>query len=116
MPQFSPDQVNFGDIPGYGAWDIGHGREHIQFVQVLAGKTPAILIPDFPMLTFLEAGGARRAILDSHAQAHVLLRAALGITGTDLGQVDLDKQDDFYSWIGYHQQEHALMRQALGIT
>lgn len=36
MPQFSPDQCSFGDVAGYGAWDISHGREHIQFIQVLA--------------------------------------------------------------------------------
>lgn len=116
MPQFAPDQVNFGDLPGYGAWDIAHAREHIQFVQVLAGQSPPVLIPDFDLLAFLASGAARRSIVLSHAQSHNLLRAALGITGVDLSAVDMDNQDDFSSWIGYHLQEHSQIRQALGIS
>ena len=115
MPQFQPDQVSFGDLAGYGAWDIAHGREHIQFVQALAALTPPILIPDFDLLTFLTAGGARPSIMQSHAQSHTLLRAALGITGSDLSTSNLDDQGDFYDWLGYHAQEHAEIRQALGM-
>lgn len=114
MPQFQPDQVTFKDIPGYGAWDIGHMREHLQFVQVLAANH--ISVPDFDFLSFLTAGSARGSIVQSHAQAHVLLRAALGITGVDLSAVNLDDSDDFYSWLGYHASDHALIRQQLGIT
>ena len=116
MPQFAPDQVTFRDIPGYGAWDIGHGREHIQFVQTLAQRVPAVLIPDFPLLSFLNSGPARPSILQSHAQSHVLIRAALGLTGNDLSTVNLDDQNDFYDWTGYHAQEHAAIRQTLGLT
>lgn len=116
MPQFSPDQVTFRDLPGYGAWDMGHMREHLQFVQTLAGLAHPVLIPDFDFLSFLTAGQARQSILQSHAQSHVLLRAALGITGTDLSAVNLDDGDDFYSWLGYHATEHAAIRQQLGIT
>jgi hypothetical protein len=116
MPNFQPDQVTFQDLPGYGAWDIGHAREHMQFVQVLAKQTPAVLIPDFDFLQFLTAGQARKSIVQSHAQSHSILRGALGITGTDLSVLDLEGQDDFYSWLGYHASEHAQMRQVLGIT
>jgi hypothetical protein len=116
MPQFQPDQVTFNDLPGYGAYDIGHGREHLQFVQVLAQKVPPVNIPAFDLLSFLTAGQARNSILQSHAASHVMLRAALGITGIDLSAVNLDAQDDFYNWLGYHASEHALIRQALGMT
>jgi hypothetical protein len=116
MPQFQPDQVTFQDLPGYGAWDIGHGREHIQFVQALAAKVPPVLVSDFDLLSFLTAGSARASIVQSHAQAHTLLRAAMGITGTDLSTVNLDDESDFYNWLGYHATEHAAMRQFLGIT
>jgi hypothetical protein len=115
MPQFAPDQVTFGDLSGYGSWDIGHMREHLQFVQVLSQKTPAVNIPDFDFLSFLTAGSARKSILETHAQSHQLITAALGITGTDLSAVNLDDQGDFYSWTGYHSTEHAQIRQALGI-
>jgi len=116
MPQFQPDIATFGDIAGYGAFDIGHAREHMQFVVTLQQQTPTVLIPDFDFMQFLTAGQARKSIVQSHAQSHQLLRAALGLTGTDLSAVDLDKQDDFYNWLGYHQSEHALIRQSLGIT
>lgn len=116
MPQFQPDIVDFGDVAGYGAFDMGHAREHLAFVQVLAQQTPAVLIPEFDVLSFLTAGQARRSIVQSHAQSHVLLRAALGITGTDLSAVNLDDQGSFYDWLGYHASEHALIRQTLGIT
>jgi hypothetical protein len=115
MPNFQPDQVAFQDMPGYGAWDIGHYREHHQFIQVFAAQSPAVLIPDFDFLQFLTAGQARASILQTHAQAHVALRAALGITGNDLSVVNLDAQDDFYNWLGIHATEHAQMRQVLGV-
>ncbi len=116
MPQFQPDQVTFGDLPGYGGWDMGHAREHLQFVQVLSQRVPTVLIPNFDFLAFLTAGQARRSMVESHAQSHTLLRAALGITGTDLSTVNFDDQGSFYDWLGYHASEHAVMRQSLGIT
>ncbi len=115
MPQFSPDIVNFGDVAGYGAFDIGHAREHMQFVQALATATPAVLIPDFDLMVFLTAAEARPSIVQSHAQAHQLLRGALGLTGSDLSTVNLDNEGEFNDWSGYHRQEHAVIRQALGI-
>jgi hypothetical protein len=115
MPQFTPDQVSFGDLPGYGAFDIGHAREHMQFVQTLAAS--GIPIPDYDFLTMLTAPAtARGSIFESHARTHVALRGVLGISGVDLSVVNLDAQDDFYAWSGAHAQEHALLRQALGIT
>jgi hypothetical protein len=115
MPQFSPDQVTFGDISGYGAWDIGHMREHLQFVQVLSQRTPPVLLPDFDFLSFLTSGQSRGSIRQTHAQAHQLLADTLGFTGTDLADVNLDDQGDFYSWLGYHATEHSQIRQVLGI-
>jgi hypothetical protein len=115
MPQFTPDQVTFGDVPGLGAWDIGHAREHLQFVQVLAQQVPAILLPAFDLFNLLTAGPARPAQVQAHQQAHALLSGALGITGTDFSQYNLDDQGDFYSFLAYHAQTHAAIRQALGI-
>jgi hypothetical protein len=116
MPQFSPDIVAFGDLAGYGAWDIGHMREHLQFVQILSQQTPGILIPDFDFLTFLASGPAANSILQSHQNSHALLNSILGITSIDLSEVDLTKENDFENWIGYHQSAHQAIRQQLGIT
>lgn len=114
MPQFSPDQCSFGDLAGMGAWDISHGREHIQIIQVFAGR--GVNLPDPDLLTLLTAGGARSSQVQSHYAHHQLLRVQTGVDGIDLGQVNFDDQGDFYSWLGYHAQEHLLLRQALGIV
>ena len=116
MPQFQPDQVSFGDLAGYGAFDIGHYREHLQFVQALAAQVPPVLLYDFDLSTFLTAGSARQSQIQSHAQVHTLIRAALGITGSDLSVANLDDQGGFYDFLGYHATEHAAIRQALGIV
>lgn len=116
MPQFAPDQVTFGDIPGYGNWDIAHAREHQQFIQVLAQQTPSIPISAYNLLAFLTAGDQRRGIGESHREVHQALSAALGITGTDYTQYNLDDSSDFYTFLGYHSTDHAAIRQALGIT
>ena len=58
MPQFQPDQVTFNDGPGLGMWDDNHYREHQQFVQVLAGQTPPVLLDNYDFLQMLTAGGA----------------------------------------------------------
>jgi len=114
MPQFSPDQCSFGDLAGMGAWDVSHGREHIQFIQALAGL--GVNLPDPDLLSLLTAGGAQRSQVQAHAAHHQQLRAALGVQGTDLGQVNFTDPNDFYSWLGYHAQEHALLRQALNMV
>ena len=116
MPNFQPDLANFGDVIGYGAFDIGHAREHLQFVQVLSQQTPAVVIPDFDFLALLTAGQSRRSVLDSHQNSHALLRQYTGVQGVDLSQFDLDKAEDFNDWISYHQIEHAQIRQQLGIV
>lgn len=116
MPQFQPDQVTFGDMPGYGAWDLGHGREHIQFVQKLSAQSPPVLLSDFDLLSLLTSGQSRRSQVDSHQQAHALLNGFLGLTSIDFSQVNLDDQNDFLNWMGYHSQTHAQIRAALGLT
>jgi len=116
MPQFQPDQCSFGDLAGYGFWDVSHGREHLQFVQALAARTPPVLLPASDLLNLLTAGQARTSQVNAHMVAHNLLREATGVQGVDLSQVNLDDQGDFYNWLGYHAQEHQLLRQALGLT
>ncbi len=115
MPQFSPDQVTFDDGPGLGLWDTGHHREHEQFVTVLAGRTPAVLLPNYDFLQMLTAGAARRSVAESHQQVHDQLRRITGVAGTDYSQYDLSKSEDFYSFTGLHATEHTAIRLALGI-
>lgn len=114
MPQFLPDQCSFGDVAGYGAWDMNHGREHIQFIQALAAL--GVNLPDPDLLALLTAGNARGSQVQSHYTQHQLLRQALGVQGVDLSQVNFDDPGDFYNWLGYHATEHQQLRAALGIV
>jgi hypothetical protein len=116
MPQFQPDIVTFDDGPGLGMWDDNHHREHQQFVQVLAQQSPPVLIANYDFLQMLTAGNARRSIVETHNDAHALLRQITGVSGVDYSQFDLSKPDDFYNFTGYHGTEHAAIRAALGIV
>jgi hypothetical protein len=117
MPNFNPDQVTFKDVPGYGAWDTGHWREHIQFVQVLAAQTPPILLADYDFSALLgNSGGDRNAVVQSHQVVHSILSQITGITAVDFSEFNLDGGDDFYSFLGYHATTHQQLRQALGIV
>ena len=117
MPQFSPDQVSFGDLAGYGAWDVAHAREHIQFTQVFAQLPVPIVLPSYDLLTFLTGNPVVRAsTAQAHSQTHLLIHAALGISGVDMAASNLDDQGSFYDFLGYHSQYHAQIRQALGLT
>lgn len=116
MPQFAPDLVTFNDAPGLGMWDDNHHREHQQFVQVLAGLNPAVLIPTFDLLQMLTAGPLRKQALEVHQEAHALLRNKTNVSGVDYTDMDLNNEQDFYSFLGYHASEHAAIRAALGMT
>lgn len=116
MPQFQPDTVTFGDTAGLGFWDDNHAREHQQFVAALAGQSPVVLIPNFDFLQFLTAGQARGSIVQSHAQAHALLRSVTNVAGLDYSGFDLNNEDDFYSFLSFHSTEHQAIRQVLGIS
>jgi hypothetical protein len=116
MPQFSPDQVTFRDNIGYGNWDDNHHREHLQFVQVLSTRTPAINLPVFDLLQMLSSEPTRATNLNNHNQSHALLRQITGVSGVDYTEFNLDDENDFYSFTGYHSTEHQAIRTALGMT
>jgi hypothetical protein len=116
MPNFQPTEVQFGDVAGYGAWDIGHGREHIAFVQALAAQSPSILLPDPDLLALLSSGPTLMAQMLTHQTIHSLLRGYTGVAGVDYSEFKLDQQEDFYSFLSYHETEHAALRAALGMT
>ena len=116
MPNFQPTEVQFGDAAGYGAWDIGHGREHIAFVQAFAAQTTPILLPDPDLLSFLTSGPTLAAQQLTHQQIHSLLRNYTGVGGVDYSEFNLSEQTDFYNFLQMHDIEHQQIRQALGMT
>jgi hypothetical protein len=116
MPNFQPTQVQFKDVIGYGTWDIGHGREHISFVQTLAAQTTPILLPDADLLSLLTSGKTLEAQQLTHQTIHNLLRSYTGVTGVDYTEFRLDTESEFYDFLQYHDVEHQQLRQALGLT
>jgi hypothetical protein len=116
MPNFQPTEVEFGDAAGYGAWDVGHGREHIAFVQTFAAQTTPILLPDFDLLSFLTSGPTLAAQQLTHQTIHNLLRGYTGVTGVDYTEFQLETETDFYNFLQYHDLEHQQLRAALGMT
>jgi len=116
MPQFAPSDVTFKDQVGYGYWDDSHHRQHAQYTEVLAEQTPAILIPNYDFLQMLTAGNVRKSIVETHMQAHTVLRQILGVQGVDLTGFDLDSEQDFYNFLSYHDADHLAFNLALGIV
>lgn len=116
MPNFQPDICTFRDTVGYGAFDIGHDREHLQFVQLAAAMTPSVILPMPDFLNFLTSGTTQKAQMTQHQIIHDLLSNLAGITAVDFSEFDLSKQDDFYNFLGFHQTTHQQLRQFFGIT
>ena len=114
MPDFQPTQVEFGDTAGYGVFDIGHGREHITFVNFLA--TQGIQLPDPDLLTLIGGGPVTPAQMQTHQVIHNLLRGYTGVGGVDYTTMRLDQEADFYAFLSYHEAEHAQLRAAFGLT
>lgn len=116
MANFSPDHVTFGDLPGYGTWDTGHYREHLQFVQLLAGQATPFLLADYDFSAMLTDRNRLRDALILHQASHNVLSQQTGISALDFSGFDLQNPDDFYSFLGYHSESHRQLRQAFGIS
>jgi len=113
--EFALNLFQFGDIAGNGQWLVGHFRQHLRYNAVLAARTPAVLIPEFPILS-VEAGQVgRRDWLDSHDSWHRLIRPFTVVTGINLAEVNLDDENQFYAWMELHNQEHSLFDLSLGV-
>lgn len=62
-------------------------------------------IPDFDLQNWL-----RR-----HQQSHNDVNSALGVQGTDLTDVDFEKQDEREAWAELHAAEHVQWQEITGI-
>ena len=114
--EFLFNQFEFGDIAGNGLFLVGHYRNHLQYNDVLAKRTPPVLLPEFPILT-VEAGKiGRKSWLNSHQDWHELLRPLANTTGVDLSEVNMDNEAEFYQWIDAHNAEHRFFDQFFGVA
>ena len=99
-------------------WEVGHYRQHLAYNAFLAAKTPPIIIPEFPILTFLSQKDevVRKFGLNMHEQWHEQVRPFANVQSVDLSEVNLDNQKSFYEWMDSHNQEHSLIDTAFGLT
>lgn len=114
--QFIPNTVAFGDAIGLSEWAVGHYRQHLRYQQVLAAQTPAIVLPDYPLLRVGDDKHEIKFWLDAHETLHELLRPLANITSANLADFDYTKPDFFYEWMDVHNVEHGLLDTAFGVS
>lgn len=117
MTEFSASTVVFGDLPGLGLWETGHYRQHLNYNTVLAKRTPAVIIPIFPILNLVGLSQQEAVFwLDAHEKWHELIRPYANVTDVNLSYFDITNPDSFYEWQDLHNAEHTLIDKAFGLT
>jgi len=104
------------DPAGFSIWLQEHYLEHAQFVRIFQSQTPPIFIPDYNFALWSDEKKVVSAWLEAHQAAHENIRTRTGVSGIDLADVDLSKDDEWYTWMDDHADEHGLIRSALGIV
>lgn len=114
--EFLANEVVWGDVQGFGQWQVGHARQHLRYLGVLAKRTPPIILPDVPLWSVGDNQLEIRAWLNDHYFAsHVLLRNITGISGVDFSVVNFSNPESFYDFVDLHNSEHSLLDIAFGV-
>jgi hypothetical protein len=113
--QFQPNTLEWGDVVGLHVWEVGHYRQHLVYQQVLAARTPPVIIASYPIFHVGDRQQELRFWLTSHEQLHEILRSYTNVTGPVLSDVNFSKEGEFYDWIDIHNTEHALLDKAFGV-
>ena len=117
MPsEFVPPIYLFGDRAGQGRWEISHYRQHLRYINVLASRSPPVIIGYHNLLRLGDTKLTRRVWLNDHENVHAQLRSLANVTGIDLSVVDLDDPHEFSIWLDAHATEHGLIDQGLGLS
>ena len=116
MALFFHDIVLPHDPAGFSIWLQEHYLEHQQFVQIFQSEVTPIFIPDFNWALWGDDRKVISAWLEAHQATHQALRTFTGVSGIDLADVDLTKEDQFFTWMDAHAGEHSDLRTALGIV
>lgn len=116
MPIFFHDIVLPNDPAGFSIWLQEHYLEHQQFVQLFQQHVTPVFIPDYNFALWGEDKKTVSSWLEAHQATHASLRNFTNVSGVDLSDVDLSKEDEWFTWMDSHASEHADIRAALGIT
>ena len=95
---------------------MGHYRQHLNYAAAFAAQTPAIYIADHPLLRLGEGKEEQKTWLQDHYEIHQAIRGYTGISGINLAEVDMTKDEEFQSWLDDHAAEHMAIDAALGLT
>ena len=115
MREFNIKIAAFGDRAGLGAWEVGHYRQHLHYLDVLAGLSPPVVLPSIPLLSMGTTELEQRIFLHDNASAHELIRPYANISGIDLSAANLNDADEFSQWMDAHASEHELLDNAFGL-
>jgi hypothetical protein len=115
--EFFANVVAFGDIPGIGLWEVGHYRQHLNYNNFLATRTPPISIPVYPILNLVSLDKQKLLWwLEQHELWHEAVRPFANVTDTDLSYFDVENANSFYNWQELHNAEHTAIDAAFGLT
>ena len=113
--EFELNFVEYGDTAGLGAYEIGHYRQHRNYVDALAKQN--VIIQDVPILRMLGDNPQElQQWLNDHEGLHELLRSHAGITGTNLADLNPFSAEEFYQWLDAHASEHRSLDIKFGTT
>lgn len=104
------------DASGWGRWLTEHYYEHIRFMLTLRSLVNPINVAEYDILSWSDEPGLVQGWLGSHEKIHEDLRAATGLTGSNLQDVDFKDDTQFLLWLDNHAQEHQQLQQILGAT
>lgn len=113
---FQPDVCLPKDPAGFGLWLAGHYYEHVTMRQKAAAISPPQSVPDFDIYSWSDDPLYVISWLNNHQAIHTILRAGANLTGIDLSEVDLSKEEEFSEWMDDHAQEHIVLRDFYGIS
>lgn len=116
MALFFHDVVLKGDVPGLGVWLNEHYQEHLLFARTGLAQATPVFVPDYNIALWSDIKHIRTQWLDAHQKIHDVLRTWTGVSGVDLSNVDLDKEEQWYIWMDTHAAEHKAIRGALGLN
>ena len=105
--------VEFGDVEGLKRFEFENYLQHQLFFQTLNSK--GISTPFYPIQD-IDTSNIDDWLL-IHNQMHESLATILTLDNPfQLLDADINKEEDFYDWLGVHQDIHTQIANALGVN
>lgn len=104
-----------GDEEGFGLWRSEHYYDHVALNLGARNLSSPVVVPEYDIASWDTGEDQRRLWLSGHYDMHLALRAATGISGIDLTQVNWNDPEELFSWLENHAVEHLILDQAFSI-